>query len=72
VISHSKEALVFCPYCRSRGNDDTKVEEWFNRSVETGLATRWRRCSVCYAMFRAVYNWKTHKFEEAGHWKPKA
>lgn len=70
--SHSKEALALCPYCQAKGSSGEHVETWMNRSVETGLATRWSRCESCYAMWREVYDWNSHRFIHAEHWKPKA
>jgi len=67
----SKIPLTFCPYCRARGFDDTKLDKWGARSVTTGFATRWTRCEVCGAMWREVYDWENHIYLYKEHWKPR-
>ena len=63
--------ISYCPYCRVRERKEGKLQIWTARSVTHGLATRWTRCEICSAMWREVYNWQTHSYEYAEHWKPR-
>lgn len=61
-----------CPYCEIHGRTADNLSTWRNRSVTSGLATRWTRCEVCYAMWREVWDWDRHVFVYQEHWKPRS
>lgn len=71
-ISPSSGFIIrYCPYCRADGRSGEHLEIWYSRSATSGLATRWTRCEMCFAMWREVYNWESHVYEYREHWIPK-
>jgi len=68
----SKVPEQFCPYCAEKGFPENKVQKWGSISDRMHHACRWTRCEACFAMWREVYNYNTHVYTFAEHWKPRA